>query len=118
MELRRRYVDCFDGVDEPYDILLDDFEPYTTTAEVREIFDELKAELVPLIAELRDIEVDDSFMIGNFPVDRQERVAKEVVEPSSASVPTRGDSIPRSTRSHRARVSTTSGSRPTTTRRR
>ena len=79
VELRRRYVDCFDGVEEPYDILLDDFEPYTTTAEVREIFAELKAELVPLIAELRDIEVDDSFMTGNFPVDRQERVAKEVV---------------------------------------
>jgi len=79
VELRRRYVDCFDGVEEPYDILLDDFEPYTTTAEVREIFAELKAELVPLIAELRDIEVDDSFMTGNFPVDRQERVAKEIV---------------------------------------
>ena len=61
-ELRRRYVDCFDDVDEPYDILLDDFEPETTTAEVREIFAELKAELVPLIAELRDHEVDDSFL--------------------------------------------------------
>jgi len=79
VELRRRYVDCFDGVDEPYDILLDDFEPYTTTAEVREIFDELKAELVPLIAELRDREVDDSFLSGDFPVERQERLAKEVV---------------------------------------
>ena len=80
VELRRRYVECYEGVDEPYDILLDDFEPYTSTAEVSEIFDELKAELVPLIAELRDSEVDDSFLVGNFPVERQERVAKEVVE--------------------------------------
>jgi carboxypeptidase Taq len=79
VELRRRYVACFD-VEEPYDILLDDFEPYTTTAEVREIFDDLKAELVPLIAELRDVEVDDSFLSGSFPVERQERLAKEVVE--------------------------------------
>jgi len=79
VELRRRYVDCFEGVDEPYDTLLDDFEPYTTTAEVREIFDELKTELVPLIAELRDGEVDDSFLSGDFPVERQERLAKEVV---------------------------------------
>ena len=80
VDLRRRYVDCFDDVDEPYDVLLDDFEPYTTTAEVREIFAELKAELVPLIAELRDAEVDDSFLTGGtFPVDRQERLAKEVV---------------------------------------
>jgi carboxypeptidase Taq len=79
VELRRRYVACFDDVEEPYDILLDDFEPYTTTAEVREIFEELKAELVPLIAELRDGEVDDSFLSGSFPVERQERLAKEVV---------------------------------------
>ena len=79
VELRRRYVDCFEGVDEPYDILLDDFEPYATTAEVKQIFDELKAELVPLIAELRELEVDDSFLRGSFPVDAQERVAKEVV---------------------------------------
>jgi carboxypeptidase Taq len=79
VELRRRYVECFDDIEEPYDVLLDDFEPYATTAEVREIFAELKAELVPLIAELRDADVDDSFLRGNFPVDRQEEVAKDVV---------------------------------------
>jgi carboxypeptidase Taq len=79
VELRRRYVACFDDVEEPYDVLLDDFEPYTTTAEVREIFDDLKAELGPLIAELRDDEVDDSFLSGSFPIERQERLAKEVV---------------------------------------
>jgi carboxypeptidase Taq len=80
VELRHRYVECFEGVDEPYDILLDDFEPYTTTAEVRETFDVLKAELVPLIAELRDSDIDDSFLHnGTFPVDRQERLDTEVV---------------------------------------
>jgi carboxypeptidase Taq len=78
-ELRQRYIDCFDGVDEPYDILLDDFEPETSTAEVTETFAELKAELLPLIAELREDEVDDSFLHGSFPVDAQERLAKEVV---------------------------------------
>jgi carboxypeptidase Taq len=79
VELRRHYVECFEGVAEPYDILLDDFEPEATTAEVREIFAELKSELVPLIAELRDDDVDDSFLHGSFPVDRQEQLAKEVV---------------------------------------
>ncbi len=79
VELRRQYVECFEGVDEPYDILLDDFEPYATTAEVTQIFDEVKTDLVPLIAELREREVDDSFLYGSFPVDAQERVAKEVV---------------------------------------
>jgi carboxypeptidase Taq len=79
VKLRLRYIECFDGVQEPYDILLDDFEPEMTTAEVRAIFEPLKAELVPLIAELRENEVDDAFLLGDFPVDRQEEIAKTVV---------------------------------------
>jgi len=79
VELRHEYVACFDGVDEPYDILLDDFEPQTTTAEVRETFDELKPELMSLIAELRDEDGDVSFLQGTFPIDRQEKLAKDVV---------------------------------------
>src|SRR5215212_1343794 len=78
-ELRQRYIQCFDDYDEPYDILLDDFEPETSTAEVRETFAELKAELVPLIAQLRDEQVDDSFLHGSFTVEAQERLANEVV---------------------------------------
>jgi carboxypeptidase Taq len=78
-ELRQQYIECFDGVDEPYDILLDDFEPETSTAEVTETFAELKAELLPLIEQLRNDDVDDSFLYGTFPIDAQERLAKEVV---------------------------------------
>src|SRR6266508_3829450 len=51
VELRRRYAECFD-VDEPYDALLDDFEPDMKTAEVSEVFSRLKEGLVPLVAEL------------------------------------------------------------------
>ena len=79
VELRHEYIACFDDVEEPYDVLLDDFEPETTTAEVRELFDELKPEVVPLIASLRNEDVDDSFLTGTFPVDRQEAIANEVV---------------------------------------
>jgi carboxypeptidase Taq len=79
VELRRRYVECFDDVEEPYDILLDDFEPETSTTEVSERFAELKAQLTPLIAELRNDAVDDSFLRGTFPIDAQEGLAKEVV---------------------------------------
>jgi carboxypeptidase Taq len=80
VELRFRYLECFDDIDEPYDILLDDFEPETSTADVREIFDELKAQLVPLIAEVRSDDVDDSFLRGDFPPERQEALDKSVVE--------------------------------------
>src|SRR5437016_14291268 len=76
VELRFRYIECFDHVDEPYDILLDDFEPETSTAAVREIFDELKAQLVPLIAALRNDDLDESFMHGDFPPEKQEALDK------------------------------------------
>jgi len=81
IELKLQYVDFVaDGADERYDVLLDDFEPQTKTAEVRAVFEELKPPLVALIAELRDREVDVSFLSGDFPVDRQEAMAHEVVD--------------------------------------
>jgi carboxypeptidase Taq len=80
VELRHRYVECFPKTDEPYDVLLDDFEPEMKTAEVTRIFDEIKAELVPLIAELRDGDIDDSFLFGHFPLDKQVALDHEVVD--------------------------------------
>jgi carboxypeptidase Taq len=80
VELRRRYVECFEPGEEPYDILLDDYEPETKTADVSRIFDEIKSELVPLIAELRERDVDDSFLRGHFPLDEQVALDHEVVD--------------------------------------
>ena len=50
LELKQEYISCFEQTADPYDILLEDFEPGTTTAEVRGVFERLKEELVPLIA--------------------------------------------------------------------
>jgi carboxypeptidase Taq len=80
VELKLRYVDCFPDVEERYDALLDDFERETSTAEVRAVFAALKPSLVALIAELREREVDDSFLTGDYPPERQRDVAHEVVE--------------------------------------
>ena len=38
VELRHRYVECFEPAAHPYDILLDDFEPGLTTEELRPLF--------------------------------------------------------------------------------
>ncbi len=81
VELKLEYVDCVaDGAAERYDVLLDDFEPQTTTPEVRTLFEELKPPLVELIAELRQREVDDSFLHGDFPPDRQRTLAYAVTD--------------------------------------
>jgi carboxypeptidase Taq len=80
VDLRRRYIECMEPEGEPYDVLLDDFEPEMKTADVVPIFDEIKQELVPLIAELRTREVDDSFLTGSFPIDRQVELSRDVVD--------------------------------------
>src|SRR5215472_692332 len=81
VELKLEYVDCVaDGAVERYDVLLDDFEPMTTTAEVRTLFEELKPPLVELIAEPRERDVDDSFLYLDFPPDRQRELAHEVID--------------------------------------
>jgi carboxypeptidase Taq len=80
VELKLQYVDCVaDDADERYDVLLDDYEPQTTTAEVRALFDELKPPLVELIAELRQRDVDTSFLHGDFPPERQRALSHEVI---------------------------------------
>ena len=81
IELKRRYIACFEPADEDYDILLDDYEPGMKTAEVRVLFDELKTGLVPLIAEIeeRADAVDDSCLTGDFPIEAQKRVEMEIL---------------------------------------
>ena len=78
VELRRRYAECFE-VDEPYDALLDDFEPGMRTAEVREVFAQLRDGLVPLIAEVSKQEIDDSMLHGSFPLEAQKELEQAVL---------------------------------------
>lgn len=54
VELRHRYVACFEGYEHPYDVLLDDFEPGLTTAELRPLLGDLRDALVPLVAATGD----------------------------------------------------------------
>jgi carboxypeptidase Taq len=80
LELKHRYVECFEPSDETYDVLLDDFEPGMKTAEVRAIFDTLKEELLPLIKEIGDAgDVDDSFLTGEFDAGAQHAFSLEIV---------------------------------------
>ncbi len=82
LELARSYVACFDDFDYPYDVLLDDFEPGMRTATVTRLFAELKSELVPLIASLRDHpgRADAACLRGRFPIAQQHALASRVVE--------------------------------------
>jgi carboxypeptidase Taq len=52
LDLRKRYIDCFEVGDEPYDIVLDDYERGMKAKEVRGIFDYLKEHQAPLVKEV------------------------------------------------------------------
>jgi carboxypeptidase Taq len=77
VELKRRYIECFEWSDSPYTPLLDDFEPGMTTTEVREVFDVLRPALAELVREAP--EVDAHFLHGTFPIDRQRGFAERVL---------------------------------------
>ena len=108
LELRRRYVDCFDDYDEPYDVLLDDFERGMTTAEVRVVFERLKAEQVPLVA-AASARRRASRQRPSVPARGGSSSSSCVCSSASASTAAPGGSIRPCTRSRARSARTTSG---------
>jgi carboxypeptidase Taq len=76
LDLCKRYVECFDPADEPYDILLDDFERDLKTADVRRIFEYVKEHQGPLVKEFAT-ELQPTK--GPFPRHLQEQFEREVI---------------------------------------
>jgi carboxypeptidase Taq len=79
LELKHRYVECFPETETAYDVLLEDYEEGTTTAQVVEIFDRLKPELVRQIERAREHPVADEPLRGPFPLPGQEEVGRRVL---------------------------------------
>jgi carboxypeptidase Taq len=77
LELKRRYVECFEWDDSPYTPLLDDYEPFMTTTEVAEVFGVVR----PVLAELVQAapKIDASFLEGQFPTDLQREFAERIL---------------------------------------
>jgi carboxypeptidase Taq len=82
IELRHRYVECFEGHEHPYDVLLEDFEPGLTTAELRPLFAGLREALVPLVAAAgrSDQPRNSGVFHGTFPVTDQRVALLDVLE--------------------------------------
>jgi carboxypeptidase Taq len=77
VELKRRYIECFEPADLPYTALLDDYEPGMTTTEVRKVFATLRPALTELVRTAP--QVDASFLHGSFDPDAQRRFAERVL---------------------------------------
>ncbi|MGH3077091.1 MAG: carboxypeptidase M32 [Gaiellaceae bacterium] len=78
LELKKRYVECFEWDDSPYTALLDDFEPFMKTTEVAEVFDAVKPVLSELVREAPD--VDASFLYEPYPEQLQREFGQRVAE--------------------------------------
>ncbi|MBU0637347.1 MAG: carboxypeptidase M32 [Planctomycetes bacterium] len=73
LDLKRQVADLVGWDAERYDALIDEFEPQTRAAPVQELFDRLKAELVPLVAALQDAprQPDTTLLERECPAGRQ-----------------------------------------------
>jgi carboxypeptidase Taq len=52
LELQAQYIECLDGAGDPYDVLIAEYEPGLTTADIAAVFARLRDELAPLVAGL------------------------------------------------------------------
>jgi carboxypeptidase Taq len=68
VDLVKKYISFFPPADHPYDVLLDDYEPGMKTAEVREIFGNLRPKQVELIKAIANAkQVKDDFLRKKYP---------------------------------------------------
>jgi carboxypeptidase Taq len=52
LDVQGRYIECLDGTGDPYDVLVAEYEPGLTTADITAVFERLRNELKPLVAAL------------------------------------------------------------------
>lgn len=79
-DLRRQYANYFAPFDHIYDPLLDDFEPGMKTAEVKQIFADLRPQQVALVKAIAARpQVDDSFLHAAYDEQKQWDFGVEVI---------------------------------------
>jgi carboxypeptidase Taq len=74
LELTHEYIACFEPNGDPYDVLLDDYEPGMKTEAVEAVFTVLKTDLIAMARAISE-PVDDSCLQGRFPPEAQRRFA-------------------------------------------
>lgn len=82
VELCQEMAELYGYDDEKYDALLDKYETGMKTAEVRQIFDALKAELVPLreAIDRSPVKLDDSLLHQPYDIECQKTFARYIAE--------------------------------------
>jgi len=82
VELKRREAEAVGYAGEPYDALLDEYEPGAAAADIEPVFAELRRGLVDLMGVVRDAgpRDDDAALEREWPVDGQDRLSRQVLK--------------------------------------
>lgn len=77
-QLKRQECEAIGYEDQPYDVLLDDYEPATSTRRVEAVLNELKDELVPLVGKVAGAskKPDAGLLRRHYPVEAQREFGK------------------------------------------
>jgi carboxypeptidase Taq len=80
VELKRREAECLGYADEPYDALLEDYEPGTRTRDLAELFAALRGELTGLLAAIKQSRrrLKTAILRRSYPAERQQAFVMEV----------------------------------------
>ena len=78
--LKRREADCLGFVENPYDLLLDEYEPGATASSIGAVFEPLRRELTPVCQEILGSgrRPDVSILRRDYPLDRQRIFSEKV----------------------------------------
>ncbi|TES90069.1 MAG: carboxypeptidase M32 [Anaerolineales bacterium] len=80
IDYMHRYAGLFEPYDHVYDPLLDDYETNMKTADVKEIFENIRPKQVELIEAIaQQPQIDDSFLHQHFDAGKQLEVSREVI---------------------------------------
>ena len=78
--MSRKKADLLGYKDDPYDALLDQFEKGTSTKEIASLFSDLRRSIGPLLKKITKAkQVDDRFLFGKFPHEKQLKFAKKLL---------------------------------------
>lgn len=80
VELVKKYISFFPPADHPYDVLLDDYEPGMKTAEVQEIFGNLRPKQVELIKAISEAkQVKDKFLHKKYNEEKLWKFSEKII---------------------------------------
>lgn len=80
MDLNIRKAEALGYDDEPYDALLDEYEPGMKTATVAETFNSLRQNLVPIVDAIAASDpIDDDILHHSYPIHRQKTFGQSVI---------------------------------------